>query len=125
VADLKKKILIIEDEPTHLNIMRTKLEKNGYEVLVATNGADGLKGIKENKPDLVLLDIILPQMDGFTVLEKMKEENIKTPVVIISNSGQPVEVDRALKLGAKDYLVKAQFSPVDVIKKVEENLHKK
>jgi len=120
----KNRILIIEDEPTHLEVMKAKLEREGYDVLIATDGATGYKMIKDNPPNLVLLDIVLPQMDGFMVLEKLRSEKIDVPVVVISNSGQPVEVDRALALGAKDYLVKAEFSPADVLSKVEKNINK-
>lgn len=116
------KILIVEDEPVHLNVMKAKLEYEGYQVLVATDGEAGYRMIKEEKPDLVLLDIILPKMDGFGVMERLKTEKINTPIIIVSNSGQPVEVDKALKLGAKDYLVKAEFNPADVLGKVEKVL---
>ncbi len=118
------KILIIEDEPVHLNVMKTKLENEGYGVLVASDGAEGLRLMKEGGLDLVLLDIMLPKMNGFDVLEAAKKAGLKAPIIVISNSGQPVEVDRAIKLGAKDYLVKAEFNPMDVLEKVEKILGK-
>ena len=118
----KPKVLIIEDEPLHLNVMKAKLEFEGYSVLEATDGEEGCKLIKSEKPDLVLLDIILPKMDGFEVLERLQKESIKVPVIVVSNSGQPVEIDKALKMGAKDYLVKAEFNPSDVLEKVEKFL---
>src|SRR3989344_3045716 len=101
------KILIIEDEPVHLNVMKVKLEYEGYDVLAAMDGETGYLKIKEEKPDLVLLDIILPKLDGFGVLERLKKEGLAPPVIVVSNSGQPVEIDKALKLGARAYLVKA------------------
>lgn len=113
------KILIIEDEPVHLNVMKAKLEHEGYNVLVATDGEAGYQMARDEKPDLVLLDIILPKINGFEVLERLKKDNSTVPVIIISNSGQPVEVDRAIKMGARDYLVKAEFNPADVLEKVE------
>lgn len=116
------KILIVEDEPVHLNVMKAKLEYEGYDILVATDGETGLNMIKSRKPDLVLLDIILPKMNGFEVLENLKKERARPPIIVVSNSGQPVEVDRALKLGAVDYLVKAEFNPGDVLEKVEKVL---
>ena len=116
------KILIIEDEPVHLNVMKAKLEYEGYAVAVATDGAMGYQMAKDEKPDLVLLDIILPKMDGFEVLGRLKEDGITIPVIVVSNSGQPVEVDKALKMGARDYLVKAEFNPADVLEKVEKIL---
>jgi len=116
------KILIVEDEPIHLNVMKAKLEYEGYEISVATDGEMGLNMIKSQKPDLVLLDIILPKMNGFEILENLKKEGFKPPIIVVSNSGQPVEVDRALKLGAVDYLVKAEFNPSDVLEKAEKVL---
>ncbi|MBI2020962.1 response regulator [Candidatus Giovannonibacteria bacterium] len=118
------KILIIEDEPVHLNVMKAKLEHEGYLISVATDGEEGYKAIKETNPDLVLLDIILPKLNGFDVLEKVRSEGFTAPIIVVSNSGQPVEVDRALKLGANDYLVKAEFNPSDVLEKVEKFVNK-
>lgn len=118
------KILIIEDEPVHLNVMKAKLEHEGYKVIVAVDGEAGYQMIKDEAPALVLLDIILPKMDGFGVLEHLKKDGIKIPVIVVSNSGQPVEVDKALKMGARDYLVKAEFNPADVLEKVEKVLGK-
>ncbi len=116
------KILIIEDEPVHLNVMKAKLEYEGYEILVATDGETGLNMIKSQKPDLVLLDIILPKMNGFEVLDNLKNYGPKPPIIVVSNSGQPVEVDKALKFGAIDYLVKAEFNAGDVLEKVDKVL---
>src|SRR3989338_6523346 len=105
-----RKILIIEDEPVHLNVMKAKLEYEGYEVIVATDGETGYQKIIEEKPDLVLLDIILPKLDGFGIMERLRTKGKPAPtIIVVSNSGQPVEIDKALKLGAKDYLVKAEF----------------
>lgn len=112
-----KKILVVEDELTHLEVMKSKLEIEGYAVIAAVDGEEGLRKIETEKPDLILLDVLLPKLDGFQVLEKMRQRSIKTPVIIVSNSGQPVEIDRALALGAKDYLVKAEFNPIDVVEK--------
>ena len=118
------KILIIEDELVHLNVMKAKLEYEGYSVLVATDGEAGYRMVKDENPDLVLLDIILPKMNGFEVLERLKKDGSTVPIIVVSNSGQPVEVDRAMKMGARDYLVKAEFNPADVLEKVEKVLGK-
>lgn len=114
-------ILIVEDEEVLTDILADKLRKDGYEVATAKNGLEGLEKLKSGKPNLVLLDILMPKLSGFDVLEKMRSdpELLNTPVIIISNSGQPVEIDRALKLGAKDYLVKAEFDPMEVSLKVK------
>lgn len=117
---MPKKILIIEDEEILLNILKKKLISEGYEVLTASDGEEGLKVMRENKPELILLDILMPKKTGFEVMEEMnKDPGLKAiPVVIISNSGQPVELERAKALGAKDCLVKTEFNPQEVIDKV-------
>ncbi len=119
-----KKILIIEDEEVLLEVLEKKLKREGFTVDTARDGKIGLTKIKQFKPGLILLDIIMPRMDGYDVLEHLhkSKSNSHIPVIIISNSGQPVEIDRALKLGAVDYLIKAQFSPNEVLAKVIEAL---
>ncbi|MEA2092737.1 MAG: response regulator [Patescibacteria group bacterium] len=119
-----KKIIIVEDEEILRNLLRKKLEIEGYEVETAEDGEVGIRKIRETKFDLILLDIIMPKMGGFDVLEVMqKDENISDiPVIVISNSGQPVEIDRAQKLGVKDWVVKTEFDPQEVIKKVKEQI---
>ncbi len=122
----KQKILIIEDEKTLLNAIAKKLEVENYQVQTALDGQEGLEKIEEDMPDLILLDILMPRVDGFGVLEKLnknpKFSNI--PVIIISNSGQPVEIERAMSLGVKDYLIKAEFDPQEVVIKVKNVLGK-
>jgi len=121
-----KKILIVEDEEILSDLLQKRLKKEGYDVLLARNGEEGLKMIKETEPDLVLLDIIMPKMSGFQVMEEMnKDENLKKiPVIIISNSGQPVEIGRAQRLGAKDWLIKTEFDPKEVLEKVVKQIGK-
>jgi DNA-binding response OmpR family regulator len=123
---MKGKILIIEDDRFLRELMVRKLKMENLEVVEAEDGAEGLKKIKEEKPDLVLLDLILPEMDGFEVLEqKRKDEEIKDiPVIILSNLGQKEEIDRGLQLGAKDFLVKAHFSPSEIVEKIKLFLQK-
>lgn len=115
-----KKILIIEDEKVLLDVLQKKLISQGYDVSAAEDGQDGIAKIKEIKPDLILLDIIMPKKDGFEVLAELNQdpEISSIPVIIISNSGQPVEIDKALKLGVKDYLIKTEFDPDEVVNKV-------
>ncbi|HEY4511613.1 MAG TPA: response regulator [Candidatus Paceibacterota bacterium] len=119
-----KKILIIEDDVFLGDVLMRKLNNEGYETSIARDGKEGLTKIKEIKPDLVLLDIVLPSMNGYEILEeKVKDPAIEPiPVIIISNSGQPVEINRVLALGVKDYLIKAQFSPDEVLVKVRAQL---
>ena len=119
-----KKILLIEDEEIMIDLLQRKIAQEGYEIRVARNGEEGLAAMKEKKPDLVLLDIIMPKMEGFEVMEHMQADKDlkKIPVIVISNSGQPVEIDRAQKLGAKDWLIKTEFDPQEVIEKVKKQL---
>src|SRR3989338_2310139 len=121
-----KKVLLIEDDVFLGDVLLEKLKKEDYDAHISRDGAEGLEKIKELKPDLVLLDIILPTMNGYEILEaKLKDPSIaKIPVIIISNSGQPVEINRALTLGVKDYFIKAQFDPEEVMVKIRNFLKK-
>jgi two-component system alkaline phosphatase synthesis response regulator PhoP len=122
---MPKKILLIEDEEIIIDLLQKKLIQSGYNIITARNGEEGIKKIKEEKPDLVLLDIIMPKMTGFDVLEKKNEDKEikKIPVIIISNSGQPVEIDKAQKMGVKDWLVKTEFDPQEVLDKVKKHIN--
>ena len=123
---MAKKILIIEDEEILIDLLQKKLGNEGYEVAIARNGEEGLKVMKREKPDLILLDILMPKKGGFEVMEDMaKDPEIKNiPIIIVSNSGQPVELERAKELGAKDCLVKTEFDPQEVIDKVISHIGK-
>lgn len=116
----KKKIVIVEDEEILLELLRNKLEAAGFSVDVARDGITGLELIKTAHPDLVLLDMMLPGLNGFEILEKMKEVGLlpELPVLIISNSGQPIETERAVELGVRDYLIKVNFDPQEVLVRV-------
>lgn len=117
---MAKKILIIEDEEIILNLLKRKLSREGYEVAIARDGEEGLRLIKEYNPDLILLDIVMPKMGGFEVMEEMNKDSglKKIPIIVVSNSGQPVELDKAKELGASDWLIKTEFDPQEVIDKV-------
>ena len=117
-----KKILVIEDEATLQKALNDVLAQEGYDVLSALDGMSGLDlALKEN-PDLILLDIILPKMDGFEVLKKLKEEGSQIPIIILTNLSDISDIQKALDLGATTYLVKADFHLDDVLKKVKETL---
>ncbi len=117
----KKKIVIVEDEEVLLELLKNKLEGAGFFVDVARDGLIGFDLIKRVHPDLVLLDMMLPGLTGFGVLEKMKEAGLlpATPVLIISNSGQPIETERAVALGVRDYMIKVNFDPNEVLMRVQ------
>lgn len=121
---MAKKILLIEDEELIIELLRKKLIQENYEVMITRNGVEGLEKMRETKPDLILLDIVMPKMGGFEVMEEMnKDKDLKDiPVIIVSNSGQPVELDRAKKLGVKDWLIKTEFDPQEVIVKVKKQI---
>jgi len=113
-------ILIVEDDKFLRELIAQKLSKEGFNISEAVDGEEGIKKIKEEKPQLVLLDLILPGIDGFEVLSRMKEDPIvsSTPVIILSNLGQKEDVEKGLKLGAVDYLIKAHFTPGEIIEKI-------
>lgn len=117
------KILIIEDDQILSDVLHRKLVKEGYEVFTAKDGEEGLEKTQEIKPDLILLDIVMPKKDGFDVLEELRKNKKLIPIIIISNSGQSVEISKAIALGAKDYLVKAEFDPEEVVLKVKKVLN--
>lgn len=123
-ADKTKQILLVEDEEVLADLLERKLREEGYEVRVAEDGEVGLRKMREIKPDLVLLDIVMPKLGGFEVMEQVRaDENISdVPIMIISNSGQPVELDRAKELEAIDWLIKTDFDPQEVIDKVKKHI---
>jgi len=116
-----KKVLIIEDDKFLRELMAQKLIKENYEVSEAIDGEEGLQKIKEEKPDLILLDLILPGIDGFQILSQLKSDPALSaiPVIILSNLGQREDIEKGLNLGAVDYLIKAHFTPGEIIDKVK------
>lgn len=121
-----KKILIIEDDPTLLATLADNLEHEGFDVLKAKDGEEGLAAALQMNPDLVLLDILLPKMDGLTMLEQLRQDpwGKDVPVIVLSNLSEPSGVvATALSGGVRDYLVKVDWTISDVIKKVRERLH--
>ena len=121
---MPKTILIIEDDKFLREMIAQRLQEEGYDVSMAVDGEEGIKKIQGEKPDLILLDLILPGIDGFEVLERMRKDSelAKIPVVILSNLGQKEEVERGLNLGAVDYLIKAHFTPREIIDKIKKVL---
>jgi DNA-binding response OmpR family regulator len=121
---MAKIILFIEDESSLQKTFSDSLRKEGYEIVSALNGETGLQLAKTKKPDLILLDLILPKIHGFEVLKKLKEDDVTKdiPVIVLTNLEGIKEVDRAIELGAKTYLVKAQYSLEEVIEKVKKAL---
>lgn len=120
----KLAILIVEDDTFLAGIYANKFEREGFKVLLATDGEAGLKTAKKEIPDIILLDILLPKLDGFEVLEKVKADDATRgiPVILLTNLGQKEDVDKGLKLGAADYLIKAHFMPAETVEKVKKVL---
>ena len=118
------KILFVEDEPSLQKAIREVLTQEGYKVLGAADGEEGLKKAKEEKPNLILLDLILPKKDGFEVLKELKaDEKLKDiPVIVLTNLEGVGDVEKALELGATTYLVKANYKLEDVVNKIKELL---
>ncbi|MBU3942530.1 response regulator [Patescibacteria group bacterium] len=118
---MSKKILVVEDDKFLRELISQKLSREGYTVIEAVDGEKGIESIKENVPDMVLLDLILPGIDGFEVLAKMKSDPIlaNIPVIILSNLGQKDDIEKGMEMGANDYLIKAHFTPGEIIEKIQ------
>ena len=116
-----KKILLIEDEPSLQKTLGGVLSDKGFEVFYASDGERGLELAKKNKPDIILLDLILPKKDGFEVLRGLQEDDSTRdiPVIIMTNLEGTKDVEKALEFGATTYLVKANYSLDDVVEKVK------
>ncbi len=116
-----KKILIIEDNEEIMGLLSQKISDVGYQVIEARDGEEGLRLLRSDQPDLVLLDIILPNIDGLELLKRKQalSETKDIPVVVISNSGAPAEISQARRLGAVDWITKTEFSLQETIDKIE------
>ena len=122
MADIAgKKVLIVEDDVFLAQLLANRIEKVGVKVLRAADGEEGVKSLKENKPDLVLLDLILPKKSGFELLEEMRADPAiqGTPVIIVSNLGQESDVAKGKELGAIEYFVKAKTSIDGLVERVK------
>jgi DNA-binding response OmpR family regulator len=119
-----KKILFIEDESALQKTLGEILKQEGYEVTPALDGEVGLRLAKERKPDLILLDLILPKIHGIDVLRKLKKEKEteEIPVIVLTNLGEIEDINRAVELGATTYLVKAQYTLEEVVEKIKKAL---
>jgi DNA-binding response OmpR family regulator len=115
------RVLFVEDDPTVAQMYRLKLELDGYQVIMAKDGEEGLRLANEVDPDIVFLDIRLPKVDGFSVLEglRARDRTRNVPVVILSNYGEQELVERGLRLGALEYLIKSQTTPANLSRGVE------
>ena len=122
MASEKTKVLLVEDDLMIVEMYKMRFEEEGYAVLVTDKGSEAIEIAEKEKPDIILLDVILPEVDGFTVLQKLKND-IKTkeiPILLLTNLGQESDKEKGLQMGAADYFIKAQHTPVEVIQKIKE-----
>ena len=122
----KPTILIVEDEVALLEMYKTKYETSGFKVYGATNGGIGLIMAKKQIPGLILLDILMPKIDGYAMLKKLKadKDTKNIPVIIFSNLSQKKEIEKGFKLGADDYIIKTELTPTELVNKVKGFLRK-
>lgn len=120
------KVLVVEDDKFSRELINRKLQSENFETVLAVDGEVALDLVEKERPDIILLDLILPGINGFEVLAKIKEnEKLKEiPVIILSNLGQKDDIDKGMNLGATDYLVKAHFTPSEIIEKINQVLMK-
>ena len=124
VRESKKRILVVEDEAAFRDVLAAELVKENYEVISAVDGEEGLEKMRSLKPDLVLLDIMMPKKDGFAVLQEINadEHLMRIPVIVLSNSGDMVDLSRARAIGVKDVLIKTAFGPQELLARVAKRL---
>jgi len=124
MTDEKIYVLIVEDDVFLADIYKKKFEMEGFKVSVSDNGEKAISDIAKKSPDIVLLDILLPKLDGFAVLEHLKADKATSgvPVILLTNLGQKDDVEKGLEMGAVDYLIKAHFKPSEVVDKVKKVL---
>ena|SRR3989339_998746 len=123
--ETKKRVLIVEDDPLLLRVLSESFAEQGYEISSVENGLEVMSAVKEFKPDLILLDLILPGQDGFSLLKELKSETDfkDIPVIVVSNLGNEGDVKSCKTLGAEDYFIKANVEVDQIIKRVEKVLH--
>jgi two-component system alkaline phosphatase synthesis response regulator PhoP len=121
-----KKILVIEDDPATSRLVDYSLRHEGYEVLTASNGLEGIRKAHAEAPDLIILDVMLPGMDGFEICHRLRAEpdTARLPILMLSAKAQEIDRDTGLKVGADDYLSKPA-APAEIVSRVEKLLAKK
>jgi len=121
------KILLVEDDEMLHKMYTQKFTQEGFEVIAAFNGAEGLKKAIEEKPQAILMDIIMPKMDGFVSLKKIKQnaQLVNIPIIMLTNLGQEEDIKKGRELGADDYFIKANHTPAEVVAKVKSLLKAK
>ena len=121
IIKLMAKVLLVEDDIFLSSLLKNRLQKDGIEVLLAKDGKEALNILKSTKPDLILLDLILPEKSGFEVMEDMRSDPQfqGAPIIVVSNLGQPEDITKSQELGAVEYFIKAQTSIDDLVEKIK------
>lgn len=122
-SEPRKVILAVDDEEAILDLLKFNIEKEGFKFLSATNGEDGLKIALEENPDLIILDVMLPRMDGLTVCRKLRQEKANMPIIMLSARGEEIDKILGLEIGADDYMTKP-FSTRELIARIKANFRK-
>lgn len=122
----KPTILLVEDDQMISTMYQTKFSMEGYAIEVAMDGQEGLEKVRSIKPDILLLDVILPKVDGFAILKEMKSDpaTAKIPVILLTNLGQDDDVKKGKSLGADDYFIKSNHTPAEIVQKVASMMKK-
>ncbi len=115
-----KKVLLVEDDVFVSDVYSTRLSREGYQVFLMSNGRDAVSWLETNIPDIVLLDIMMPYMDGIEVLKEFRQKDVckDVPVIMLTNLSEKENIREALSLGANDYLIKSHFTPSEIVNKV-------
>ncbi|MFA6422704.1 MAG: response regulator [Candidatus Buchananbacteria bacterium] len=118
----KLKVLLVEDDQMILDMYRLRFEEEGYDILVTEKGSEAIELAGKEKPDIILLDVILPEIDGFSVLQTLKADmsTKDIPILLLTNLGQESDKEKGMTLGASDYFIKSRHTPTDVLKKIQE-----
>ena len=119
----KQTILAVDDEESIIDLLKFNIEKEGYNFISANNGEDGLKMVMEKSPDLIILDVMLPRMDGYSVCREIRQEKINTPIIMLSARGEEIDKILGLEIGSDDYMTKP-FSPRELLARIKANLRK-
>lgn len=121
--DERKVVLAVDDEEAILDLLKFNIEKEGFRFISATNGEEGIRLAKEQEPDIILLDVMLPKMDGLTVCKKIRQENVGIPIIMLSARGEEIDKIVGLEIGADDYMTKP-FSTRELLARIKANIRK-
>jgi len=121
MPDKKAKVLLVEDDQMIVDMYKLRFEEEGFEVLVTDKGSEAIEMARKQQPDIVLLDIILPEIDGFAILQQLKSESStkKIPAILLTNLSQETDQQKGVQLGAAGYFVKAQHTPADILTEIK------